>query len=67
MVTRLRSERDVVSELATHCGHQRCCQCGAVRGTPEHEKECPDAVIQRMIKKSVEGYVPRKLPIKGKP
>lgn len=27
-----------------HCRHERCCQCGAVRGTPEHAIECPDAV-----------------------
>lgn len=27
-----------------HCRHERCCQCGAVRGTPEHATECPDAV-----------------------
>jgi hypothetical protein len=50
-----------------HCRHSRCCQCGAVRGTPEHERACPDAAIRRGIAKHNEGYTPRKLTRKAQP
>jgi hypothetical protein len=46
---------------AGHCPHARCCQCGAVRGTPEHAKECPDAAAMRALAKRSAGYTPRKL------
>lgn len=50
-----------VNRTNGHCPHARCCQCGAVRGTPEHAKACPDAAVTRALAKRSEGYVGRKL------
>lgn len=48
-------------DKATHCRHADCCQCGAKRGTPEHEAECMAARIGRALAKRSKGYVSRKL------
>ena len=45
----------------SHCRHAVCCQCGAARGTAEHERECPDAIVARAMAKASEGHVSRKL------
>jgi len=53
---------DVILPVAPgHCRHERCCQCGAARGTPEHARVCPDAALARAFAKRREGYTPRKL------
>lgn len=56
------TERD--RKPANHCRHARCCQCGAVRGTPEHAAACPDALIARAISKRTGPgrKLPRKAP-----
>lgn len=44
-----------------HCKHSTCCQCGAKRGTPEHDAECPDAIARRMISARSTGHASRRL------
>lgn len=49
----------------SHCKHVTCCQCGAKRGTKEHDDECMDAKIGKAIAEHNAKYrrkVRRRLP-----
>ena len=51
--------------MSGHCRHESCCQCGAKRGTPEHDARCLDAALGEAIAKHNANYkrkVRRRLP-----